>query len=214
MSLSAPPAIYTPPSAGSPPAAPGAVHAVPSASPYASGSVHSAPAASPAAPGAVHAVPVAGGGVAAVGQVDFINTTALINGTFLTVGGRTYEFSGSESPATEGQFFKGTNRFAAALYFAQVINGTAASQITSPATTQHETVEAAYDDAVPDRVYLSARIPGTAGNSISLSTTAPSGYLIFSGETLTGGSGIPTPPAIHAAPSSSPGAPPAIFSPP
>jgi len=191
MSLSAPPVVYTPPSAGSPPSAPGAVHAV--------------PAASPSVPGAVHAVPVVGGGVAATGSITFAGIPTA--GEAITVNDVACVALAIDSvgPLSLGEFRIGgesgfkTPAENTALNLAAAINLHPAIFLVSATRT----------GAI---VSLAATTPGVSGNSISLTESATNVTVTGSGF-LTGGSGssaLPTPPAIHAPPAASPGTPPAV----
>jgi len=184
MSLSAPPAIYTPPSAGSPPAAPGAVHAVPSPS--------------PAAPGAVHVVPVVGGG----------SSSIAISGT-LEDGGTAAEFG----TLYETGMQNGKPKYISTDRSPDYLNATLSWELSSFYIFEPSEPGWVLFHQWPDMVWISrddVATPDLIVNWEAYPTATGTPVITL----IPGGGSLPTPPAIHAAPSSSPGAPPAIFSPP
>ena len=183
----APPAIHTPPAPLDPPAAPGAVFAVPG---------------EPTAPGGVYAPPVAPVAVAASGTITFTGEPA--DTQTLTIGGVEYKFyyglgpynmreiprPGSPSPTSWAAATAA--RINAWTFGGADVNVTAA--------------------AVAGVVTLTARAAGVAGNAITLTETAAN--VAVSGANLTGGvDGLRSPAILYTTPPAldPPAAPGAVF---
>ena len=168
------------------PASPPTVFAPPSVpTPSAPGAVHVAPSASPSAPGGIHVVPSPGGGV------DILTITGALT-----------------SDGTTPRTFPG-------LLYAGDANGR--PSYTNDGVTSGATHVCYYEDSPATWVLLKVSSPyaswvgdPTRATPDLVPMWSATGINTgFPDVTLTAG-GLPTPPAIHAAPSATPGTPPTI----